>query len=256
MAVNRFNYYSLSNARKYCGSSQFKSFLKCPAKTMALLNGEQEEEDSVALLVGGYVDAWFEGEESFEAFKTVHSEIFKKDGTLKADYERADAIIERVSRDELFMKYMSGRKQVIKTGYIEGVPFKIKMDSYHKGKAIVDLKVVKDFKPLYNEDFGERMDFIRYWGYDYQAAIYQAIEGNNLPVYICAVTKEKHPDLAVIKIPQHWIDNALAHIKSEIGLIQAIKKGEIEAEGCGQCAFCRDHKKLTRVISAEELAIV
>lgn len=256
MAVNRFNYYSLSNGRKYCGSSQFKSFLKCPAKTMALLNGEQEEEDSVALLVGGYVDAWFEGEESFAQFKASHPEIFKRDGTLKADYEKADAIIERVSRDELFMRYMAGRKQVIKTGYIEGVPFKIKMDSYHRGKAIVDLKVVKDFKPIYNEDLGERQDFIRYWGYDYQAAIYQAIEGNSLPVYICAVTKEKTPDLAVIQIPQHWIDSALAHIKSEIGLIQAIKQGEIEAEGCGQCDFCRNRKKLTRVISAEELAIV
>ena len=251
MAVNRFNYFSQNNNRKYCGSSQFKSFLKCPAKAMAILNGEWDEGDSVALLVGSYVDAWFEG--TLGEFKSEHPQIFKKDGSLKAEYEKADAIIARVQQDELFMKYMGGRKQVIKTGEIGGVPFKTKIDSYHKGKAIVDLKVIKDFQPIWDEDKGCRLNFIHYWGYDYQAAIYQAIEGNNLPVYICAVTKEAQPDLAVIQIPQAWIDSAMAEIKNEIGVIDAIKRGEIEAERCGRCDYCRSTKRLTRVISADEL---
>ena len=37
-------------------------------------------------------------------------------------------------------------------------------------------KVIKDFKPIWNEERAVKQDFIRYWGYDYQAAIYQAIE--------------------------------------------------------------------------------
>ena len=251
MAVNRYNYFSSNNNRKYCGSSQFKAFLRCPAKAMAELNGEWKREDSTALLVGSFVDAWFEG--TLDSFKAEHPEILKKDGSLKAEFVKADEIIARVSRDELFMKYMGGRKQVIKTGFIEGVPFKIKMDSYHKGKAIVDLKVIKDFQPIWDEERGCRLDFIHYWGYDYQAAIYQAIEGNNLPFYICAVTKEATPDLAVIQIPQHWIDSAMAVIKNEIGLIDAIKRGDIEADRCGKCDYCRTTKKLSRVISADEL---
>ena len=251
MAVNRYNYFSQNNNRKYCGSSQFKAFLKCPARAMAALNGELAEEDSTALLIGSYVDSWFEN--TLDSFKETHPQIFKKDGSLKAEYEKANAIIDRVSRDELFMKYMGGRKQVIKTGFIEGVPFKIKMDSYHKGKAIVDLKVIKDFQPIWDEERGCRLDFIHYWGYDYQAAIYQAIEGNKLPFYICAVTKEATPDLAVIQIPQHWIDSAMEVIKNEIGLIDAIKRGDIEADRCGKCDYCRATKKLSRVISADEL---
>lgn len=251
MGVNRYNYFSRNNNTKYCGSSQFKSFLKCPAKAMAELQGEWVRGDSTALLVGSYVDSWFEG--TLDTFKRDNPQIFKKDGSLKAEYERADAIIERVQHDELFMKYMSGRKQVIKTGEIDGVPFKIKMDSYHKGKAIVDLKVIKDFQPIWDEDRGCRLDFIHYWGYDYQAAIYQAIEGNNLPVYICAVTKEAQPDLAVIQIPQSWIDSAMADIKNYIGVIDAIKRGDIEAERCGHCDYCKATKRLTRVISADEL---
>lgn len=254
MAVNRFNYFSENNNRKYCGSSQFKDFLKCPARSMAILEGRVQEEESTALLVGSYIDAWFEG--TLDQFKADHPNVFKKDGSLKAEYIKADEIIARVRKDELFMKYMGGKKQVIRTGTIEGVPFKIKIDSYHKGKALVDLKVIKDMKPIWDEDLGCKVDFIHYWGYHYQAAIYQAVEGNKLPFYICAVTKENEPDLAVIEIPQAWIDEAMAVIKNHIGVIQAIKQGEIEADRCESCDYCKSTKKLTRVISADELTII
>lgn len=254
MAVNKYNYFSKNNNRKYCGSSQFKSFMRCSASAVAELNEEHEREMTTALLVGSYVDAWFEG--TLDEFKAEHPEVFKKDGTLKAEYLQADEIIARVQRDELFMEFMSGRKQVIKTGYIEGIPFKIKIDSYHKGKMIVDLKVVKDFKPIYDEDEGCYLDFIRYWGYDIQAAIYQAVEGNNLPFFICAVTKEKTPDLKVIQIPQAWIDNAMEIVKHNVEMIDMIKHGEIPPIRCEHCDYCKATKKLSRVVSAEELLLI
>lgn len=254
MSVNKYCYFSRNNNRKYGGASQFKAFMRCSAQALAELNGEWEREESTALLVGSYVDSWFEG--TLDEFKNIHPEIFKKDGTLKAEYQQADAIIERVKRDELFMEYMSGKKQVIKTGYIEGIPFKIKMDSYHKGKMIVDLKVIKDFKPIYDEDEGCYMDFIRYWGYDIQAAIYQAVEGNNLPFFICAVTKEKTPDLKVIQIPQAWIDDAMELITHNVEMIDMMKHGEIPPIRCEHCDYCKSTKKLSRVISAEELLLI
>lgn len=253
MSVNKYNYFSQNNNLKYCGSSQFKSFLRCPAQAMAELRGEWKREETTALLIGSYVDAWFEG--NLDTFKAEHPEILKKDGTLKAEFVKADEIIARVSRDELFMRYMSGQSQAIRTGYIEGVPFKIKMDSYHKGKAIVDLKVIKDFEPLWNEERGIRQDFIQYWGYDIQAAIYQAVEGNKLPFYICAVTKETIPDFDIIQVPQAWIDSAMAIIKNEIGIIDAYKRGELELPRCGKCAYCRETKKLDRVRSADEFLV-
>lgn len=253
MGLTAKNYFSPNSNMKYCGSSQFKAFLKCPAQAMAELNGEWGREESSALLIGSYVDSWFEG--TLEQFKAEHPEIFKRDGTLKSEFIKADEIIARVSRDELFMKYMGGKKQVIKTGEICGVPFKIKMDSYHKNRAIVDLKIIKDFEPLWDEEDGCRKDFIQYWGYDYQAAIYQAIEGNKLPFYICAATKEATPDIAVIEIPQAWIDSAMSIIKNEIGLIDAYKRGEIEPPRCEECRYCKETKKLSRVISADELLV-
>ncbi len=254
MGLTAKHYFSKNSNIKYCGSTQFKQFLKCPAKAMAILEGKIQEEDSTALLVGSYIDAYFEG--TLDQFKAEHPNLFKRDGTLKAEYIKADEIIARVSKDELFMKYMSGKKQVIKTGTIEGVPFKIKIDSFHKGKALVDLKVIKDMKPIWDEDLGCKVDFIHYWGYHYQAAIYQAIEGHKLPFYLCVVTKENEPDLAVIEIPQAWIDEAMAVIKNHISVIQAYKLGAMEADRCESCDYCKSTKKLTRVISADELTIL
>lgn len=253
MGLTAKHYFSPNSNMKYCGSSQFKSFLRCPAQAMAELRGEWKREETTSLLIGSYVDSWFEG--TLDTFKAEHPEILKKDGSLKAEFVKADEIIARVSRDELFMRYMGGQKQAIRTGYIEGVPFKIKMDSYHKGKAIVDLKVIKDFEPLWNEERGIRQSFIEYWGYDFQAAIYQAIEGNKLPFYICAVTKETIPDFDIIQVPQTWIDSAMAIIKNEIGIIDAYKRGEIEPPRCGKCAYCRETKKLSRVRSADEFLV-
>ena len=253
MAVNRYNYFSYNNQKKYCGSSQFKSFMKCSASALAELNGEWKREETDALLIGSYVDAWFEG--TLVGFKENHHQIFKRDGTLKSEYLKADEIIERVRSDDMFMSYMAGQKQVVRTGKVGGIPFKIKMDSYHKGKMIVDLKVVKDFRPIFDESDGCYVDFIRYWGYHYQAAIYQAVEGHGLPFYLCAVTKEKVPDLAVIQIPQSWIDEALLEIEHNAELIDMIKHGEADPIRCEHCDYCKATRKLYRVISAEEMML-
>lgn len=254
MPVTKSNYFSKNNNTKYCGSSQFKSFMKCSASALAELNGETEREASTALLVGSYVDSWFE--ETLDQFKAEHPEVFKRDGTLKSEYIQADQIIERVQRDEMFMEFMSGKKQVVKTGTIEGVPFKIKMDSYHPGKMIVDLKVIKDFKPLYSEEEWCYIDFVRYWGYDIQAAIYQAVEGHNLPFYICAVTKEREPDIKIIEVPQEWIDDALEIVKHNAEMIDMIKHGEMPPIRCEHCDYCKRTKKLSRVVSAAELILI
>ena len=137
MNLTADNYFSAEANQQYMSVSQFKLFLKCPAAALAELRGEYQREQTTALLVGSYVDAWFSGE--MDKFKAEHPEIFKRDGTLKAEYAQADQIIARVSKDEMFMEYMSGDEQVIMTGEIEGVPVKIKVDSLLLDK-IVDLR--------------------------------------------------------------------------------------------------------------------
>jgi len=251
--IDNGNYYNTENSVKFMSASQFKSFMECESKALAEINGDYQRETTTALLVGSYVDSWFEG--TLDKFKENHSEIFLKSGGLKADYVQADEIIKRVSADEQFMKYMSGEKQVIFTGNIAGVPFKGKLDSYHAEKCIVDLKTVRDFEPIWKNN--RKMSFVEAWGYDIQGAIYQELvyqaTGQKLPFVICAVTKEKVPDIAIISIPQKRLDFCLEIVKSKAPRYQEIKSGTLIPERCEKCSYCRMTKKLDGVIDYRDL---
>ena len=244
------NYFSIESNMKCMGASQFKAFMECEAGALAEVKGEIERETSVSQLVGSYVDAHYEG--TLDLFKAKNPAIFTKAGDLKSEYKHAEYIIERLERDELFQKYMAGEKQVIKVGEIDGVPFKIKIDSYHPGKAIVDLKVMKDFGGIWKD--GLKLSFVEAWGYDFQAAIYQAVEGNNLPFFIAGATKEKpEPDLGIFSIPQDRLDWCLNEVKANIHRIVEIKQGKIEPERCEHCTYCKQTKILTEIIDYTQL---
>ena len=237
------NYYTDEMNNKYFSVSQYKHFCRCEASAMAHYKYPKSE----ALLVGSYIDSYYEG--TLDKFKEENPEIFLKNGGLKAAYRHAEKIIERCEADEMFTKFMSGEKQVIKTGEIEGVPFKIKMDSYHPGEMIVDLKVMKSFKPINGIPVPE------YWNYTLQAAVYQYIEGNNLPFYLAMVTKDDIPDIAIVEIHQEDMDLELDNLRKRIRHFQDIKEGKVKPERCGVCAYCRQTKVLTTPIFPEELGL-
>jgi hypothetical protein len=249
------NYFSKKANMEYMSVSQFKSFMKCPACAIAEIKGKYKREQTTSLLVGSYVDAYFEG--TLDKFKRANQEVFKKDGTLKADYIQAEAIIKRLEKDKLFMKYMNGKKQVIMTGEICGVPFKIKSDVLHDDK-IVDMKIVKDFENIRDDEDGW-LPWYEFWKYDLQGAAYQEIVrqnvGKKLPFYLNAATKEKVTDLDIIHLPQKMLDFQLENIQNNIVRFDAMKKGIIEADRCGKCDYCKQTKKLTEPTEADELYI-
>ena len=255
MSLTNENYFSPENQMKYMGVSQFKAFEKCPASALAVeVKGEYVLPKKTALLVGSYVDSHFEG--TLDIFKAHHPELFKRDGNLKSDYVQAEQIINYLENDDLFMEYMSGEKQVIMTGEIEGVAVKIKVDSLLPDK-IVDLKIMKDFEPIYVPEKG-RLNFIEAWEYDLQGAVYQEIvrqnTGKTLPFFIAAGTKEADgPDKKIIEIPQSYLDVELERFKKQVPYFDAIKKGLIEPERCEHCTFCKATKVLTEPISLEAL---
>jgi hypothetical protein len=166
--------------------SQYKDFRKCEAMALASLRGEWERPKTTALLVGSYIDSWFEG--TLDEFCRSNPEIYKRDGSLKSDFIQAEELIEFVKRDQMFMDYMAGMKQEILTRSMFGTLWKIKIDSYHPGEKIVDLKVMRSIDRILGKSF------VEHWGYDLQMAIYSAVEGNNLETYLAVVTKESPPN--------------------------------------------------------------
>lgn len=261
LKLTNSNYYSDKANQDYLSVSQVKQFYGtlgqqgCEAQAMAALRGEFKTEPTTAMLVGSYVDSYFEG--TLDEFKTDHPELFKKDGGLKSDFVQAEDIIKRIERDKKFMQYMSGEKQVIMTGELEGALWKIKMDSYIPHRAIVDLKVVDDiYKVYYHKDTG-RLNFIQERGYDFQLAVYQHIvemnTGERLPCFIAVADKGKTTNIEIIQITQGELDGALAGVGIAVEHIKKLKNGEVEPERCGRCNYCKETKVIQKPISMSAL---
>lgn len=254
MKLTQKNYYSTKANLNYMSVSQFKDFLKCPAMAMAKLAGEYTPERGRALVLGSFVDEMLTGtKKSQDKFiEENRAELFKKNGDPYADVEQAMETVERVQNQPLMMHYLNGKHQVIMTGEIEGVPFKIKMDSYDPKEYITDLKYMASlrspnlFTPM-----------VEYWGYDLQAACYQEIVyqniGKRLPFYFDVATKEKPAHLAVGQISQWNIDKAMEKVRANIVHFQKIKTGEIEADRCEDygCDFCTSTKIITEPIDTD-----
>lgn len=242
MQINQENYYSEDANREFFSVSQYKSFMSCEARAMAELRGEYQRPVTRALLVGSFVDSYFEG--TLEEFMKKNPGIYTRRRELRADFKRANQIIEIVKTDPKFMDSMSGEKQRIFTFELFGVKWKAKLDSYNPGKAITDLKVVA------------RMDKLPLWRYDIQGAIYQkGVEictGDRLPFYLAVVTKEKVLDRDIWQIPQSTLDFALRQVEENIGRYIDIKQGRIKPEHCGKCDYCKSIKK-ARVRNYNEL---
>lgn len=268
MILTAENYYSREANEAYWSVSQVKAFMDCQARALAELRGEIEPRSSQALLEGGYVDAYFAGE--LDAFKREHPEILTKKGTLRAEFERAEEAIARIERDELAMRMLAGEKQKIVTGEIVGFPFKAKLDVLlseeqaqaigrdypsmsdliFSGGAIVDLKYVKDFAPLYREGEG-RLNFAEYWRYDLQMAVYRELvrrsrgDAQGLPCYLLCVTKQPVPALGLFRVPDELMDFRLEELERRIlPEIVPVKRGDAAPEPCGECEYCRATQKL------------
>ena len=259
--VTNENYYSDEANALYLSNSMFKAVYGHPAQPhpceAAAILGERVE--SEALLVGSYVDAYFEGPDAFKKFKEENqSKIMQKSG--KAPYKfitDADIAIARATQDAVFMSYMGGSHQTVMCGRIADHNFKIKMDAYHPGEKIVDLKYVKSAAKDYNESLKKYSTFIENYGYFIQGAIYQEIvfqnTGLRLPFYIAYITKDSIPDFGVVEIPQEKLNDALEYIKINLtARPYALVKANPTQCNRRSCPYCRDKKILTGAMSFDD----
>ena len=255
------NYYSKEADKRYMSVHQYLDFAGhmgirgCECRAMAALEGEYEKEKSTAMLVGSYVDSYFEG--TLDEFKKENPEIFTQKGALKSDFKKAEKMIARAEKDKKFMAYMSGEKQVIMTGYLFGCDWKIKMDSYIPDKAIVDLKTSADIHKAWKvQDFGYA-NVAEYWGYTLQLAVYQKIveinTGKKLPCILAFITKEDSPEIKLCYIDQMTLDHSLNEIEMNMGDVLAVKNGEVEPIPCGKCDHCKATQPIEEVINIADL---
>ncbi len=284
MKLTNKNYYSQKANKEYFSVSQFKDFARCEAMAMAKLKGEYEKTPSQALLLGSFVDEMLTGtkkskisfiiENRLELFQKSSKiskysdeelatllndgllDIFNVDNKPYAEIVQALNTIERIKKQPLMMQHFKSKHQVIMTGEIADVPFKIKMDNYKPGEFISDGKYMASLR---SPNLFEPM--VKYWGYDIQGAVYQEIvyqnTGKRLPFYLDIGTKEKPAHLAVAKIDQVDLDEALETVIKNVPRYWAIKNGEIEPERCEEydCNYCTETFIITEPIDSNFLGL-
>ena len=256
MNLSQKSYYSDKANKAFMSVSQYKDFSRCEAMALAKIKGEYKQPDSRALLLGSLFDELLTGTKKSlaEFVEENKQELFKKNDEPYADVAQAYETAEKVKQQPLMMEYLSGKKQKIMVGNIAGVPFKIKMDSYKKGKFIADLKYLKDLR---SPNLFESA--IKYWQYDLQMAVYREIvyqnTGELLPTFLVIATKESTPRFAVCEVKPWNLETALEEMKKQLPRINAIKNGEIEPEKCLVCDYCAESTILTEPIDSDFLGM-
>ena len=209
------------------------------------------------VLVGSYVDSYFEG--TLDKFKLENPDIFTQKGELKAAYKRAEKMIARCEKDDLFMQYMSGEKQKIFTGYMFGTPVRCKLDSYVPGKAIVDLKTTSSLHKAWRIQDQGYVSVVEYWFYTGQLAWYREVvrqnTGEELPCYLAFVTNEENPEICIVNVDDMELKNALNEIEMNMSSVLMVRNGEVEPVRCEKCDYCKATKRLTHAISYQELIL-
>ena len=270
--LTKENYYEDTS---YLSNSRFKRYHKCQAMALAVDNGEWvEERDETALLVGNYVHSYFESPEAHEAFLKENGDKLiaksgKNKGGLKSDFVVGDKMIESLRDDDGFNRLYHGypddnvQKEMIVFGEIEGVPVKGKLDSVNISRGyFVDLKTMKSiYAEEWNTELRKRVpaavNNILGFGYHGQLALYRELleqmTGLTFRPLIVAVSKENVPDKDILKIDDEWLDEGLNNLKSDIVEVWAVIQGKQKPIECGHCDYCRSQKKLSVVISLNDL---
>ncbi|WP_085829095.1 PD-(D/E)XK nuclease-like domain-containing protein [Clostridium massiliodielmoense] len=259
MQLNKENYFSLDTDKEYFSVSQFKAFRQCEAKAMAKLNGEWKEKENEAFLLGSYVHAWSEG--TLVEFKQNNPQLFKKDGTLYAKYQLGDKMISTLANDLLVERVREGQKEVIMTAELFGAKWKCMMDIYNPDKKVfADLKTTRELhKKYWNDELRIKQNFIEYYDYLLQMAVYAEIERINrageeyFQPHIIAVDKQDPPDKAVIFTGTDFIKDKLLEVETLLPRFIKVKNGKEKPIGCGHCDYCRSIKQLNTILRLEDI---
>ena len=274
--ITEENYYDTEINKAYMSFHNWASFHgtlgvpACEARSKAELDGEfTEDRVNDAFLIGSYVDAALVGGDGeLDKLKEDHPELFvsrgERKGELQAKYAIAETMIKRCKEDPLFMGTLAGEHQAILVCMMYGVPFKCKIDSLVRGKAIVDLKTTREMhKQFYIPDFGH-VDFISYYGYIFQLAFYREavkqIFGEDLPCFISAVSKSEFPEIKVIHIDDISLFDAVTEIKNSIENTSLVDvwQGKVEPIRCEKpdCHYCMATEVLKEPINYKDLIMM
>lgn len=256
MNLTAENYHTTQANEQYLSVSFLKGLEDCPARTFAIQNGEYDKEQTTAMLVGSYLHAAFESQEEFDkVVEENESKIKTKAGKKRAEFKQADVMIDTLKQDDFAMYMLDGEKEVILTGELYGLPFKIKVDNLNvERKMFSDIKTTADLhKRIYSRFYGDYVNWVFGYGYVLQMLVYREIiaqnYGEKFDPHIVAITKENPPNKAIITIDESHFEPEYRHLEQ---MIENYKQMD-EPRRCERCEYCRQTKMLSGFLDVGEL---
>lgn len=255
MIVTPENYHTPEVKKKYMSSSQWKSWLRCPAATKAEIEGRYKREPTEAMLVGSYVDRALTSPDDFEAFvEENRAEIYGSKGKYAA-FVAADAMIDKVKADPVWQSMAKLAKfQEIMEGNIYGEPWLYMADMMIVGEGndtLLDLKTASGFDEDWGKDSASgkyvKLHWIDAWGYWRQLAVGRHLYIQKYGVApVCGIigvkkpsSKDKPVGLGLWSMTDTLrFESELARIGELTPKVMQWKSGEVPAPACGTCDYC------------------
>lgn len=227
--------------RDYLSFSALKQFFDC--EEAAAVGFKRE---SKAFLEGQVFEAAVTG--TLEQFLAEDEErqklIYKRDGMVRAEFEKAIAAANRLRNDDNIMSIIENCDfQVKLEGEICGIPFVgyVDMKDRRTGDCY-DYKYVRDFRNVWNEIDRYYESWIRGNHYDWQAAIYHHLGGGHQ--HIIAATKETVPDVGFWQFNDDYLKDEMVLVGTLAREFMGVLNGERKPFRCEKCDYCKQTKEL------------
>ena len=247
MELTNENYF---DDKEFLNHSTLKLYKECSSKALFTAKGEYKQDfsNNEAILVGSYVDSAIEG--TLEEFLERNTQCYlrgKKENGLKKAFEDAKGMIDKINGDSKGRKLLTGDKQIILTGEIEGIKVKCKIDNINfKHKFFTDFKTCRDiYETTWDAEQKQRVSFIESRGYLTQLAFYREIIRQNIgeEFIACIVAYDKTENIKGLSLQfaKEEIDDAYLDV---LELIKQHKKAlEGEHKRCEKCDYCNSTRK-------------
>lgn len=254
MILNRENYHSPEAKRKWLSSSDVKQAIKCEFAWKAYRTGQmQEDESKEAFKQGNLFETMLNGtDEEIRLFLENNPDMFSSRGAtkgeLKAAYQSVMDCVESVRRQPFLMDIIkNSRKQVIMTGKILGVPFRVMCDLIYSDGSVYDLKCMKSFVREWSNRAETYVEWFESWNYPVQLWVYKEIaEQNGLTVTNVGLIagSKQNADVQALRFSADIMAQAKADALYEIERMKDILNGA-EPMRCESCEACIKTRKIT-----------
>lgn len=247
MVLNRENYHSQEAKRKWLSASDVKQAMKCEFAWKAYRTGQmQEDEEKEAFKQGNLFEVMLSGsDDEIRLFQEKNPDIFSSRGAtkgeLKAAYRSVMDCVESVRRQPFLMDIIqNSRKQVIMTGKILDVPFRVMCDLIYTDGSIYDEKCMKSFAREWSSRAETFVEWYEAWNYPVQLWIYKEIaEQNGLVVPHAGLIagSKQNADVQALRFGADVMAQAKADALYRIERMKDILNGA-EPLRCDSCDVC------------------